>query len=301
MKRITLLALVVMALAGCKKDPEIIPDNDPPYYGDVPTVLVRNYINRIYIDLIGREPLDIEMDADLLYLRDSDLSWQSRDSIVRRLQFDTAWIEGDTSYHRAYFHRFYEQSKGRLLEGLPNSEISQQIGIYYGAYIIDSLNGDIIGMQENLARMAKLQNILRSEKLYQYDSIGHWQMYAYMIDNGFYDQINMNTFNFINATFDDLYHRFPTTFEFTTAFDIIEYNQSGVIFGQAAQNKGDYVNVVVNTREYYEGMIIWAYTALLARQPTTDESFSMMEKYYYDHDFQWVQRQIMITDEYANF
>jgi hypothetical protein len=300
-KRTSLFLLAVVALSGCKKDPQIIPDNDPPYYGDVPTVLVRNYINRMYIDLIGREPLDVEMDADLEFLRDEDLSWESRDSLMRRLQFDTSWVEGDTSYKQAYYHRFYEQSKGRFIEGAPNGDIMQELSNTYFAYIVDSLNGDWVAVEQDKAIIKKWRNILNSERNYRQGMIEHWQMHAYMIDNPFYDQINMNTFNFVNATFDDLFHRFPTDFEFTEAFNIIEYNQSGTIFGEAAQNKQDYIDILVHTREYYEGMVIWAYTALLARTPSTAETYKVMEKYYYDHDFQWVQRQIMATDEYANF
>lgn len=299
--RASLFLLAIVALTGCKKDPQIILDNDPPYYGDVPTVLVRNYINRMYIDLIGREPLDIEMDADLQYLRDEDLSWESRDSLLRRLQLDTSWIEGDTSYKHAYFHHFYEASKGRYIEGAPNSELQLQLGITYFSYIVDSLNGDWVAVEQDKALIKKWRNILESEWKYREGQVEAWEMHSYMIDNPIYDQINMNTFNFINATFNDLFHRYPTDYEFFEAFDIIEYNQSGTIFGQAAQNKQDYIDILVHTREYYEGMIIWAYNALLARNPTTSETFKMMNKYYYDHDFQWVQRQIMATDEYANF
>ena len=34
---------------------------------------------------------------------------------------------------------------------------------------------------------------------------------------------------------------------------------------------------------------------------TTEETDILMQKFYYDHDFQWVQRQIMQSDEYAHF
>lgn len=301
MKRLALCLLVAVTLSGCKKDPNIILGNDPPYYANVPTVLVRNYINRMYIDMVGREPLDVEMDADLKLLRDNELAAETREAILYRLQFDESFIEGDTSYKHAYFRRFYEMSKARFIEAAPNSEIQQQIGIYYFAYVVDSLNGDWVAVEQDKILMRKLQNILDSEQNYRLGNIKHWQMHTYMMDNYFYDFINMNTFNFINATFDDLFYRFPTEHEFAEAFDIIEYNQSGIVFGEAAQNKQDYIDILAHSREYYEGMIIWAYTSLLARTPSTDETYEMMTKYYNDHDFQWIQRQIMITDEYANF
>ena len=63
---------IVLCVSSCKKDPDIISNNDAPYYGEISTLLLENYVNRIYIDLIGREPLDNEMLNDVQFLRDAD-------------------------------------------------------------------------------------------------------------------------------------------------------------------------------------------------------------------------------------
>lgn len=267
----------------------------------MPTLLVKNYINRLYIDLLGREPLDTEMNADVTYLREKGLAMDARHKLVQRLQTDTTWIDGDSSYHIAYHKRLYDMVKARLIEGASNSEIKSQIGIYYNGYIKDSINGNVIGMAEKRLSMDKLHAILRSERDYRNDSINLLEMHARMIDNYFYDFINMNTFNFINATFDDLYFRFPTQAEFDIAFAIIEYNTSSTLFGLPAQHKEDYIQVVTQTRECYEGLIIWAYQTLLSRNPRTDEVVQLMEAFYLDHDFQSIQQHIATSDEYANF
>lgn len=301
-KNLLLIGLILsVAISGCKKDPKIIGDNDAPYYGDVPTVLVKNYINRLYIDLIGREPLDVEMDADVLLMRDNDLSKETRESIVDRLMTDTSYVEGDSSYFIAYYHRFYDMSKARLLEGVSNSEINGQWGIYHFGWIVDSINGNLIGMAEKEVQMAKLEAILSSEFEYRRGEVDVNDVYVRMLDNYFYDLINMNTFNFVNASFDDLYYRFPTQSEFTTAFDIIEYNSSSVIFGKPAQNKDDYIKIVSDTREYYEGMIIWVYRSFVSRDPTTQEVYDHMQEFYIDRNVQKIQKSIVVTDEYANF
>lgn len=298
---VILIALLSASLFSCKKDPTIVADNNAPYYGDVPTLLVKNYVNRLYIDLLGREPLDKEMERDVAYLRENELSQEARTEIAVRLQTDTAWVEGDSSYHIAYYKRLYEMAKARLIEGASNSEINGQIGIYYNGYIKDSINGNTIGMAEKQLAMDKLKAILQSERAYRSDSIDLQEMHARMIDNYFYDFINMNTFNFINATFDDLYFRFPSQAEFDIAFEIIEYNTSSTLFGLPAQNKEDYIQVVTQTREFHEGLIIWAYQTLLSRNPETDEVVQLMQTFYYDRNFQDVQRHIVTSDEYANF
>ena len=72
--RIFCFCLVCGFLVSCKKDGEIIPDNNAPYYDGIPTVVIENYINRLFIDLIGREPLDVEMVSELAALKAAEMS-----------------------------------------------------------------------------------------------------------------------------------------------------------------------------------------------------------------------------------
>ena len=74
--------------------------------------------------------------SDVQFLRDADVTLESRDSLIYKLQFDTTYIEGDSSYRFAYFHRIYEMAKVRLLEGVSNAYISQDLSQWWnGLYI----------------------------------------------------------------------------------------------------------------------------------------------------------------------
>lgn len=117
-----ILATLLVVIASCKKD-EFIPDNNAPYYDGIPTVKVQNYVNRLYIDLIGREPLDVEMTADVAALRAASLSMDARQTLILKLQTDTSFIAGDSSYFVAYYLRLYNLFKFRLLEGASDAEI----------------------------------------------------------------------------------------------------------------------------------------------------------------------------------
>ena len=64
-----ILSFIILVLFSCKKDDVLIGNNDAPYYGGVPTVLVEFYVNRVFIDLIGREPFDEEMENEVAFLR----------------------------------------------------------------------------------------------------------------------------------------------------------------------------------------------------------------------------------------
>jgi len=165
----------------------------------------------------------------------------------------------------------------------------------------DSLNGNWEGVAERRLQLAKLQAVLDSEEDYFLAEIGIADMCSAMIYNAVFDEINMNTFNFVNASFDNLFFRFPTDAEFYAGFNMIEYNQPASLMGKSGQNKQEYIDILVNSREFYEGLIIWTYQVLLAREPSTLETNQLMIDLWVDHDLQKVQRSIMITDEYAHF
>jgi hypothetical protein len=299
--RISYICLLALGLFACKKDADIISNNNAPYYAEIPTILLENYVNRIYIDLIGREPLDTEMDSDVQYLRDADVTLESRDSLIYKLQFDTTYIEGDSSYKFAYYHRMYDMIKVRLLEGASNAYISQDLGIYYQSYVVDSVNGNMLDANKKLLEYHKLNNVLIAELQYYNGIIEINEMHRRMIYNSVYDNINMNTFNFINATFDNLLFRFPTPYEFDEVYLMINDNTAQIVLGSSGNNKENFSSIICTSREFYEGVIIWAYGTLLAREPSTQEIDFLMQSFYQNHDFQWVQRQIMKTDEYAHF
>ncbi len=301
-KFLPLLCIVGIVFFGaCKKETIVVPDNEPPYYDEVNDVLIDNYINRTFIDLIGREPLDVEMLSERNTLKAADLSLDSRAALVEKLMTDTTWIAGDTSYMNAYYHRFYEITKVRLLEGASKSEVQQIMGPLQFAITLDSINGNVFGMEVKQQIVDKLKDLLRAEKDYMNGVIDVRQFNARMLDNAVYDEINMNTFNFVNASFDNLLWRYPTQAEFTVGYDMIEDNVSGLLFGQAGQNKEDYVRIMTESREFHEGMIIWAYSTLLAREPSTIEKDKLMMVFYNTGNFHEVLKAIIVTDEYAHF
>ena len=299
--RISYVFFLTLGLFSCKKDADIISNNNAPYYAEIPTILLENYVNRIYIDLIGREPLDNEMLNDVQYLRDADITLGSRDSLLYKLQFDTIFVEGDSSYKSAYFHRMYDMVKVRLLEGASNAYIGQDLGNHYNSYVIDSINGNMLDANKKLLQYHNLNNVLLAELQYYNGIIEINEMHRRMIYNSVYDKINMNTFNYINATFDNLLFRYPTQYEFNEVYLMINDNTAQIVLGSSGNNKENFSYIICTSREFYEGVIIWAYGTLLAREPSTQEIDILMQSFYQYHDFQWVQRQIMQTDEYAHF
>ena len=302
MSRVVLyIVFVAITIIACKKDAVIIPNNNAPIYSEIPTILLENYVNRLYIDLIGREPLDDEMSSDVEFLRNNDVTLESRDSLIYKLQFETNFVPGDSSYKQAYFHRLYEMVKVRLIEGVSNGHIQTVMNTRYNRYVNDSLGGNMISAHENLIKYYRFKDIINSESDLYYNLIDIKEMHRRMINNPIYDNINMNTFNFVNAAFDNLLFRFPTQYEFNNSYAMIEDEQPYTVLGSSGTNKEDFINIICNTREFYEGIIHWTYLTLIARVPTTTETDFLMNDFYISCDFHKLQRYVMKTDEYAHF
>jgi hypothetical protein len=302
---ICIILVFISIIFSCKKE-ETIPDNTPPYYDEISTILIENYVNRIFIDLLGREPLDIEMEEKVKYLRDNDLQMEFRDSLITKLMTNSTLdtVIGDSSaiYKIAYYHRIYDMTKARMIEGASNEYIQQEISNIEQLILNDSLMG---GNQSSIDKkrfaVNKLKKIISSENQYMNGDIEINEVYARMLYNDVYDEINMNTFNFVNASFDDLFFRFPTAEEFDNGFNMIENDESRLLFNLPGQNKLDYIEILTTSREFYEGMINWVYLTMLSREPTTLEKDQIMETFFYDHDLQEVQKRVLMTDEYAHF
>jgi hypothetical protein len=295
--------ILLLVYSGCKKDPEIVlvPNNTAPYYGEIPKVTLENYINRLFIDLIGREPLDAEMIKEENALRANHLNIASREQLIIKLQTNTNYISGDSSYKYAYYNRFYELCKARVLEAASNDDINSLADEVLYEAKQDSLAGDSLNLALENKRARHLLDVVKCEKDYRMGVIEIKDVFALMLNNGIYDKINMNSFNFINSTFNDMFFRFPSSNEFNASYDMVEHSLPAVLFQKSGQNKGDYIQLLVNSEEFYEGIIHWMYKNLMAREPSTQEAFSTMQTFFKDHNVQKLQLNIMKSDEYANF
>lgn len=292
--------LFLLFLVGCKKETEVIPDNQPPDYEGVATVITENYVNRLFIDLLGREPLDAEMAAEVAALESAELSQGSREALVNKLMTGTAWLEDDSSYKNKYYIRQIELYRARCLEGVSDEYIDEAIGTAQQNALADSLAGNTVGANESNLELQRLLALKSARWEYRDGLIGINEVMRRMVFNPIYDQINMNSFNFINATFDNLLLRFPTEAELDASYAMVDGNSAAVLFTQSGQNKSDYSHIITNNNEFLEGMVRWSYRTFLGREPSTFETYTAMADFQNEHDLQKVQRRILTSDEYAN-
>jgi hypothetical protein len=298
-----IISLFLSTFTSCKTEQidKKYDNNNALNPGNLPTVKIENYVNRLFIDLLGRVPTQAEMNAEVAILKTAKASKETRLALIQKLQCDNSFVEGDSSYQKAYYQRIYDMVKSRLCEGASDGDFNDYVGLANFALKIARLEGDSIKVFQALEQIARNKRIVDSKDEYRFGAISINEMYARLIDNNVYDNINMNSFNFVNATFDDLFYRFPTKSEFEIAYNIIETNQLGSLFSGFASNKREYCVLLTSTSEFYEGLIKWMYLNLMGREPRTDEVFALYDDFRKDGNLQLLQQQILITDEYANF
>jgi len=287
-------------LPACSEDLVVV-DGNPPYSTfNVSDIKIANYVNRLYIDLVGREPLDDELTLAVDRLKFGGLKRTIRDSLIRVLMTDTTFRENEYSYKAAYVQNLYNLAKVRCLEGSSDGEIQQRIGVLAFGALQDSLEGNWDAYYQKQNQIRRNRAVLDSRQAL-YDGMPYHQMYAFMIDNGVYDVINMNTFNFVRATFDQLLWRLPTEQEFNASFDMIQYNEPEELFGLPGSSKNDYVRILTESNEMLEGMLIWCFQVFMSRAPSPGETVTLLPAYNASRDINWLIAQLLVTDEYANF
>lgn len=280
--RVTSIFFLLLLFTACSKEDILIQDNEPPFTNPIPAVRVESYINRLYIDLLGREPTDQEMQRDFDQIKSNERDDAMRLGLITQLQNGTDFLVGDTSYTQAFYYNTYNKAKIRCLEGVSDEYIKSRLG---SGFEVDD----------------RLKKVLDSPTELQSGAISIHEVFARLIFNVIYDDINMNSFNFVNASFDNLLWRFPSAGEFNAGFNMVEHNRSEVLFGQGGQNKTDYINILTSSRGVSEGIIIWVYEQLLARRPTSEETTMLLDSFQANKDIRLIYQQVMISDEYAKF
>ncbi len=266
---------------------EEVEDNDPPPYNGVTTVQLRSYINKIYIDLLGREPLDNEMASAEADLRQGELSDSSIEDLVSGLLSSSE-----------YYDRFLDIYNAAMLNSTTAGEI---------ALTIDAFQYQITLTQDPLEQLYfqreidKLNALLDAPDNYRNGIISVSDLMAIISNNFYYDQINMGTENFVISCFENLFKRYPTDSELESAITMVDGFPAQLLLQDGA-SKEQFLVIMTSNPEFYQGITIDIYRQLLARDPDSVEMGLGTEVLDSGQmDYQELQLEVIKTEEYKGF
>lgn len=272
-----------------ENDTGVISDNTPPSYIHITSIQVDNYVNKLYIDLYGREPTNLELEDGNDMLRDGNLSSSIRTAFVEDLISETE-----------FFTRLGSIYRGSYLSGITLSDINQSILLF-------SYQRDLYLSQGNQpladilqVEIDKFQSLYDAEAALEDGVIKIGDFMTRIAYNSLYDEINMGTENFVIACFENFIKRYPTDVELLAGSSMVD-GSPGQLFMQDASSKLEFINLITSSDEFYQGLVSDFHNQLLSRKPTTDEMLSGVQAIAQNEDYQDVQLKILISDEYAGF
>ncbi len=282
MKNTLIVLALITGLISCES--EIISGNTPPVDETIEDITIQNYINKLYISLLGREPDSVEIQLAFTDLRNSEFSISARKSLIQTIQ------EGS-----AYHHRFYERARADLLNGLDTNQINQRINTLVFLYSQTQNQDEKDAYAEEIGRLDTLR---KSDDHLISGLATQAEVYARCIDNSFYDEINMGADNFVISSFQHFLFRYPTTEELENGRNMVNGFEAS-LFLKTGNSKDQYLDIFFEHSGYFEGQVRQVFNRQLYREPTQAELVEFTQDYYTSGNYPALEREILSLDEYA--
>ena len=285
MKRISGLLLLfsfLIFISSCS-DEEVIPDNAAPPDQTIENVTISNYVNRVYVSVLGREASESEKNTGYNLLRQNNLSNTSRSQFL-----DQVFSSGN------YLPHLYDFARTELLNNLDTAQITFYLYLF---------NLDLQDTAYQLYWSVFIYEIERLDSLQRVPAdlannlLDITHLHKRCANNYFYDQINMGTENFVISCFQHFLNRYPTTNELSEGKKMVD-GAPAILFLESGQSKTEFLNIFFASRDYQEGLAINLYKRYLLRNPTSIEMGNAVQSFSTTHDYVQMQKDILSTNEY---
>ncbi|MDX2003319.1 MAG: hypothetical protein SFW35_12845 [Chitinophagales bacterium] len=279
---------VICLLAACTKyETQYIPDNTIPPDETVSDVKVENYANKVYISLLGREATATEMEAAKATLRQNNVSADDRKQFIASVLADSAY----------YFRVLTIATDQLIRQSIDTNFINLQIDLY-----TDRLNDPQYAnfRDQILYEIDRYTELKRLEKDYINGLIELKEVHRRLVNNLFYDDINMGTTNFVISCFENFLFRSPTGNELADGENMVNglYGQFLLIEGRS---KDDFLDIFFSNDLYYEGQVRTLFKRYLFREPNSEESAYYTARFSSNLNYEELQTAILSLNEYAEF
>jgi hypothetical protein len=283
MKNALFLFLVLLISSCTKIEDIIVGDNTLPPDYTIENTTIENYINKLYISTIGREPTEAEFTTDFNLLRNANLSQKSREIV----------IDGILNKSEYSFNLFTLES-ANILNSVDTAKINERISSYQQFLLVTTNFLDSIYVANELERMLTFQNSLTAFYL---GTTTITELYRAMANNIFFDEINMGTENFVVAMFQHFLSRYPTDSELESAKDMVD-DKNATLFFETGNGKNDFLDIFFTSNEYFTGQTNILFNRYLFRNPSSEESVNYSLDYINTGDYKSLQKRILSSDEF---
>jgi hypothetical protein len=284
-QRLLSLSLILLFfLSACQTETEIVRVSGNQAAPDltVPQVVKENYINKLYIGLLGRKPSPTEQQQALSLLNRSEASPADREALLDQILAQDAFAL-----------RMYEVAKAEMLNNIDSSEIQFQIFIFRELLKDPQYEAFYPLIQTEIDKLLALRNLPQRLRAGQQSRA---EMHAIMSYNYFYDEINMGSQNFVLSLFEYFLGRYPTADEEQKAIQMVD-GFGMVMFGQEGSSKEDFISIFFQSTDYLEGQAIDLYNDFLLREPSSTEMAEAVLAYRSQNSYLAMLKLILTKDD----
>lgn len=284
MKKIVLFLSLIVIVSACKKTETVtVSNNYPPPDYTLENSVYESYINKSYILALGSEPDSIELQAALNILKPAGLGGNSRERFLNLVFANPK-----------YRNHVFTELNVELLNNLDTNEISNTLGVYN--YVLND-STFILSWPVALYEKDRLLQLQTAPTFYVNGTLSYARLQNRMLNNYFYDQINMGTLNFVNTSFKQILDRNPTIQEQQSGVSMCDgFNAS--LFLTSGYSKDEYLNIIFNQNDYYEATVKKVYRKYLLREPNSLEMVQGTQLYKSSQNFESIQKAVMVTNEF---
>ena len=280
--RVSLYLFVILTISCTKVEEVIVDGNTHPIDPTIENMIIENYVNRLYISTIGREPTTSEFDSDYGILREYNMSQASREYVINGILTQ-----------EEYYNNLFKLGSADILNGVDTAMINERVYIYQ-LLLTTASDFDSIYILNELERMIVFQQALPALNA---GTITNTELYKRMVNNNFFDEINMGTENFVVAMFQSFLLRYPTEAEVENSSDMVN-DRNATVFFETGNGKDDFINIFFTSDEYYTGQTDILFNRYLFRNPTSEESVNYSLDYLNSDDYKELQKRILSTNEF---
>lgn len=277
------LSAVFFFLTACQKEDTLITGNEAPEDPTVSNILRENFIQKSYLNLIGRQPSDSEKTTCMAILNKNNCSVTNRTEVLDLL-FNSS----------AYLMQLYAIENSDMLDGISDIEL-EQVVIYYQDQLNDPVNfPDYIVIQDKLQKselLASLKNNLIN------GSVDLINAHAVIANSPTYENIVGSGSEWTTAVFRRFLFRDPTEKEIENCDEMFDH-MSAIIFLKEGSSKDDLIQIFFGSDEYFEGQVRTLYKRYLFREPEADVETGLAQQYKQSHDYRALQKKILLTNEF---
>ena len=280
--RVSLYLFLILTISCTKVEEVIVDGNTHPIDPTIENMIIENYVNRLYISTIGREPTTSEFDSDYGILREYNMSQASREYVINGILTQ-----------EEYYNNLFKLGSADILNGVDTAMINERVYIYQ-LLLTTASDFDSIYILNELERMLVFQHALPALNA---GTITNTELYKRMVNNNFFDEINMGTENFVVAMFQSFLLRYPTEAEVENSSDMVN-DRNATVFFETGNGKDDFINIFFTSDEYYTGQTDILFNRYLFRNPTSEESVNYSLDYLNSDDYKELQKRILSTNEF---